>query len=73
MFHICFFNKKVVYSQQMQRIYNILTTILGESKQGGYDKSVQQYQFNCPYCAEEKGGIDNKYNLEISFALGKLN
>ena len=56
----------------MQRIYNILTTILGESKQGGYDKSVQQYQFNCPYCAEEKGGIDNKYNLEISFALGKF-
>ena len=55
----------------MQRIYNILTSILGESKQGYYDSSVYQYQFNCPYCAEEKGGVDNKYNLEISFALGK--
>lgn len=31
-----------------------------------------QYQFNCPYCADEKGGIDNKYNLEISFSLGKF-
>jgi DNA primase len=56
----------------MQRIYNILTSILGESKQGGYDKSVQQYQFNCSYCADEKGGIDNKYNLEVSFTLGKF-
>ena len=66
-----FFIKKNVYSQQMQRIYNILTNILGESKQGGYEKTVYQYQFNCPHCADEKGGIDNKYNLEVSFALGK--
>ena len=56
----------------MQRIYNILTTILGESKQGAYDASCTQYQFNCPYCADEKGGVDNKYNLEISFAIGKF-
>jgi DNA primase len=56
----------------MQRIYNILTTILGESKQGGYDKNTHQYQFNCIYCAEEKGGVDNKYNLEVSFVLGKF-
>ena len=55
----------------MQRIYNILTNLLGESKQGGYDKSIYQYQFNCAYCADEKGGVDNKYNLEISLALGK--
>lgn len=55
----------------MQRIYNILSSILGESKQGGYDSSITQYQFNCPNCAEEKGGIDNKYNLDISFSLGK--
>ena len=56
----------------MQRIYNMLVSILGESKQGGYDKSVSQYQFNCPWCADEKGSVDNKYNLEISFALGKF-
>ena len=54
----------------MQRIYNILSSILGESKQGGYDSSITQYQFNCPNCAEEKGEIDNKYNLDISFQLG---
>lgn len=56
----------------MQRIYNILTSILGESKQGGYDSGVNQYQFNCPHCADEKGGVDNKFNLEISFTLGKF-
>lgn len=55
----------------MQRIYNILVSILGESKQMGYDKGCSQYQFNCPWCAEEKGGVDNKYNLEVSFSLGK--
>lgn len=56
----------------MQRIYNILVSILGESKQGYYDKGVSQYQFNCPYCADEKGGVDGKFNLEISFSLGKF-
>lgn len=56
----------------MQRIYNILVSIMGESKQGGYDKGTTQYQFNCPYCADEKGGIDNKYNMEVSFSLGKF-
>lgn len=55
----------------MQRVYNILTSILGESKQGGFSKDTTQYQFNCPYCADDKGGIDGKFNLEISFALGK--
>ena len=55
----------------MQRIYNILVSIMGESKQGSYDKGTTQDQFNCPYCADEKGGIDNKYNMEISFSLGK--
>lgn len=56
----------------MQRIYNILRTLLEDSKQGGYNKDTTQYQFNCPYCADEKGGIDNKYNLEVSFTLGKF-
>ena len=65
--YICFkFNFKL-----MQRVYNILVSLFGESKQGGYTKGTTQYQFNCPYCADEKGGIDNKYNLEISFAIGK--
>ena len=60
-----------LYFCNMQRIYNILTSILGESKQGSYDSGVNQYQFYCPDCADEKGVIDNKFNLEVSFILGK--
>ena len=55
----------------MQRIYKMVTNLLGESKQGSYDNGITQYQFNCPNCAEEKGYVDNKYNLEISFSIGK--
>ena len=54
------------------KVYDILSSFLGESKQGGYIKGCSQYQWNCPFCAEEKGGIDGKYNLEISFSLGKF-
>ena len=54
------------------KIYNILVSILGESKQGCYMKGCTQYQFNCILdCAEERGGADGKYNLEVSFAIGK--
>jgi len=55
----------------MIRIYNILTELFGQPKQGCFDKTVTQYQFNCPNCAEENGGVDYKYNLEISFSLGQ--
>jgi DNA primase len=55
-----------------RKVYDILVTFLGESKQGGYITGCNQYQWNCPSCAEEKGGVDNKYNLEISFAIGKF-
>ena len=56
----------------MNRIYNILVSFLGESKQGGYSKDCTQYQFNSPWYMEENDGIpDNKYNLEVSFSLGK--
>ena len=51
---------------ELEKIYNILMSFLGESKQGRYDSSVFQYQFNCPYCADEKGYIDGKYNLECN-------
>ena len=57
---------------EIERIYLILISFLGESKQGKFDSNTTQYQFNCPSCADEKGGIDNKYNLEISLALDKL-
>lgn len=55
-----------------RRQYNILVSLLGESKQGGYQNGVEQYQFCCPSCAEENGGKpDGKYNLEINFGIGK--
>lgn len=57
----------------MQRIYNILVSLFGESKQGGYDKGFTQYQFNSPWAMEENDGVpDYKYNLEVSFSLGKF-
>lgn len=56
----------------LHKIYDILVSLFGESKQGYYDKSVTQYQFNSPWATEERGGIpDNKYNLEVSLSLGK--
>jgi DNA primase len=55
-----------------KRQYNILSSFLEESKQGGYQNCIEQYQFCCPHCAEENGGkIDNKYNLEVNFGIGK--
>ena len=53
----------------MRRVYDIIASILGESKQGGFDSNTFQYQFNCPNCADEKGYVDGKYNLEVSFSL----
>jgi hypothetical protein len=57
---------------ELEQIYILLESFLGESKQGQYDAGTTQYQFNCPQCADEKGAIDNKYNLEVSLALDKL-
>ena len=55
-----------------KRQYNILESFLGDSKQGQYLNGIEQYQFCCPKCAEENGGVaDNKFNLEINFKLGK--
>ncbi|MBP5725277.1 MAG: hypothetical protein J6X18_17090 [Bacteroidales bacterium] len=51
---------------ELVRIYGILESFLGASKQGGYVNDVYQYQFNCPYCADEKGYTDGKYNLECN-------
>ena len=57
---------------ELRRAYDILVLILGESKQGGFDVNNSQYQFNSPWITDENNGIpDNKYNLEVSFSLGK--
>ena len=55
-----------------KRQYNILKSFLDESKQGGYQNGIEQYQFCCPCCADENGGKpDGKYNLEVNFLIGK--
>lgn len=55
-----------------RRQYNILKSFLDESKQGGYQNGVEQYQFCCPSCADDNGGKpDGKFNLEVNFVLGK--
>lgn len=54
-----------------EKIYDILVEFLGESKQGGYDKNVSQYQFPCPRCVEEYGDDEiSKYNLEVNLNNG---
>lgn len=66
------FSEKICnFAAVMYRVYDILRELFGESRQGGYCSDVTQYQFNCPFCAAEKGEVDGKYNMEISFSLGK--
>lgn len=58
---------------EVRQVYNILVSILGESKQGGFSTNETQYQFNCPWETVENGGTpDMKYNLEVSLSLGKF-
>ena len=54
----------------MRRVYDILESLFGKSKQGAYDRNTVQYQWNCPWCADDAGGPDNKYNMETSFDEG---
>lgn len=57
----------------LDRVYNILVSVLGDSKQGGYSVGNDQYQFNSPWGMEDNGGIpDGKYNLEVNLGLGKF-
>ena len=45
-------------------LLDLLVEILNEPRNKGHNH--EQFQFNCPNCADEKGSIDNKYNLEIN-------
>ena len=57
--------------QELEKLYNILTVFLGESK-SGFDESNFQYQFPCPKCVERDGWMEaRKYNLEVNLQLGK--
>lgn len=45
-------------------LLDLLTDILGDPRNKGHN--YDQFQFNCLNCADEKGEIDNKYNLEVN-------
>jgi DNA primase len=54
---------------EIQRMYNILVSFLGDSKYG-LDDSLQ-LQFSCPCCQEREGYQErNKYHLEVNIAKG---
>lgn len=56
--------------QELEKLYNILEFILGESK-SGYSEGQMQYQFPCPHCIEKYGYQEaRKMNLEVSFNKG---
>lgn len=51
---------------ELEKLYNILTVFLGDSK-NGFDENTFQYQFPCPRCVEKDGlGESRKYNLEVN-------
>jgi len=57
--------------QELEKLYNILTVFLGESK-SGFDERNYQYQFPCPNCIERDGWQEaRKYNLEVNIQIGK--
>ena len=59
--------------REIEKLYNILVTILGESK-SGFDDSSLEYEFPCPHCVEKYGnGEVRKYNLSISLSKQLMN
>ena len=54
--------------QELEKLYDILVLILGESK-SGFDENTFQYQFPCPHCIDKYGNQEaRKFNLEINLA-----
>jgi DNA primase len=57
-------------NQELNKLYDILVSILGESKRG-LDERNLQLQFPCPHCIEKYGSNEErKYNLEVSLKKG---
>ncbi len=58
---------------ELDKIYSILTSFLGEAK-NGFDGKNMQLQFACPRCIENKGNKEaKKWNLECNIALQCFN
>ena len=59
--------------EELRRIYNILSSFLGEAK-NGFDGKNMQLQSPCPRCVEKYGSREElKFNLECNIALQKFN
>ena len=57
-------------SEEIRKLYEILVSFLGESK-NGFEDTTFQYQFPCPRCIENKGSNESrKYNLECNIQRG---
>lgn len=57
---------------ELDRIYNILASFLGEAK-NGFDGQNMQLQFGCPRCIENKGEQEaRKFNLEINLTIQRF-
>lgn len=53
---------------ELNKLYNILESFLGECK-SGFDGKNMQLQFPCPRCIENKGEKEaRKYNLEVNLS-----
>ena len=53
-------------TREIEKLYTILASFLGESK-SGFDDSNFQYQFACPRCVDRDGQNEaRKYNLEVN-------
>ena len=56
---------------ELNKIYNILSSFLGEAK-NGFDGINMQLQFPCPRCVEKYGNNEErKFNLEVNIQLNK--
>lgn len=56
---------------ELDKIYSILVSFLGEAK-NGFDGKNMQLQFACPNCVEKYGkGEEQKFNLECNIQIGK--
>ena len=58
--------------KELEKLYNILTVFLGESK-SGFDENNFQYEFPCPHCIEKYGWQEaRKYNLSLSVSKNRF-
>lgn len=54
---------------ELDKMYNILASFLGEAK-NGFDGKNMQLQFGCPKCIENKGEKEaHKFNLEVNLQI----